>query len=68
MDKHKIVPGVCCAVCKHFDKKSCPVQTAFPWSRYSSFCHEYKPNPNVSGAVTLEVGIAQKINRNGESR
>jgi len=35
------VKGVCCAYCKHFEKESCPIKEASPWSRWKNYCSEY---------------------------
>ena len=39
-----LVMGVCCAYCKHFEKESCPIKEASPWSKWRNYCSEYIPD------------------------
>lgn len=59
-----ILLGVCCQYCVKFETKECPVKTASPWSRWHSFCNEYKPNSEKFGeAVSLReaIGVVNKV-------
>jgi hypothetical protein len=55
--RNKIVIGVCCAYCRHFDKPACPVKQASPWSRFKDFCGEYVPSESQDTALTLREGF-----------
>ena len=51
--------GVCCQYCIHFEKTSCPIQNASPWSRWKNWCNEYEPNPDEKEAKPFP--FAEKV-------
>lgn len=55
MSEPKIVSGVCCQYCIHFEQSSCPISTASPWSRCGNFCNAYAPNPKYPDAKPLII-------------
>jgi len=42
----RLLDGVCCQYCKHFEQNECPVKTASMWSRWGNWCNVYEPNPD----------------------
>jgi hypothetical protein len=32
----------CCAACRYFESKRCPVKAAEPWSRWGNYCSEFQ--------------------------
>lgn len=50
-----LVDGVCCQYCAHFETENCPIKTADPWGRWTSFCCSYKRNSKFRDAKALVV-------------
>jgi hypothetical protein len=42
----RMLKGVCCQYCAHFEQDECPVKIASPWSRWGNWCNVYEPIPD----------------------
>ena len=61
MSKNTIIKGVCCQYCTEFEKHSCPVKSASPWSRWGNFCSAYNPNKKSFPDALTIVEAAEKV-------
>ena len=47
--------GICCAYCIKAEQPECPIKNASGWSRWGSWCNEYKRNPDETDAGELKL-------------
>jgi hypothetical protein len=62
----KLVNGVCCQYCIHFEQSSCPISTASPWSRWGNWCNVYSPNPKYPDSRSLIIDPSHYDNNEKE--
>lgn len=61
MSKNTIIKGVCCQYCTEFEKHSCPVKSASPWSGCRNFCSAYNPNKkSFPDALTIVEAMEKR--------
>jgi len=53
--------GVCCELCQHVRTDNCPVESAAPWSRWYDWCGNYRPNPEIAEAKSIEQAVCASL-------
>lgn len=59
MNDNENIDGVCCEYCIHFEKESCNVYSASPWSKWD-FCSHFrsaKNNQTIKEIIIRNGGV-----------